>query len=170
MTSFWHFGRNRYHQVEPKSSKTCVRTTCQNSPTFLWLSCFSRVLRHFSDYFRCFSFSLTFPWFPWFSTVATLFETRRWTFEDWVWVFYRSREPELETWNGNFKVYIWCKDSFQLSLEKFRPSQWSHRFQPGFLFWFLHGAQPVGWIRYTRKGFATKYARKDHWALCSMRI
>ena len=34
-------------------------------------------------------------------------------------------------------------------------------FEPDFLFLFLNGVQPVGWILYTRKAFATRDTRGD---------
>ena len=44
----------------------------------------------------------------------------------------------METRNGDSEVSL--EDRFQLSLEKFRPSD----FGPDFLFLFLNGAQPFG--------------------------
>ena len=58
------------------------------------------------------------------------FETLCWSLEDWIWVFPKSWEREFETWNGNSEVSR--QDWFQLSLEKFKPSNWNFRLRTRF--------------------------------------
>ena len=58
------------------------------------------------------------------------FETLCWSLEDWVWVFPKSWKREFETWNGNSEASR--QDWFQLSLEKFKPSNWNFRLRTTF--------------------------------------
>ena len=58
------------------------------------------------------------------------FETLCWSLEAWVWVFPKSWEREFETRNRNSEVS--SEDWFQLSLEKFKPSNWNFRLRTRF--------------------------------------